>query len=67
MDKIAFPEMILKLAKTQDGFVTKQDVVELLKISQEGAYYEIKKLVQKGKLYKYCGGKYTKYRLAEKK
>ena len=67
VDKIAFPEMILKLAKTQDGFVTKQDVVELLKISQEGAYYEIKKLVQKGKLYKYCGGKYTKYRLAEKK
>lgn len=63
IDRIAFPEMILKLAKTQDGMITKQDVSELLKISPEQAYSEIRNLVKEGKMYKYCGGKYSKYKL----
>lgn len=63
IDKVAYPEMIIKLAQTQDGFVTKQDVAELLKITPDQAYSEIKKLVSEGKIYKYCGGKYTKYKL----
>ena len=63
IDKVAYPEMIIKLAQTQDGFITKQDVAELLKITPDQAYSEIKKLVSEGKLYKYCGGKYTKYKL----
>ena len=64
IDKIAYPEMIIKLAQTQDGFITKQDVAELLKITPDQAYSEIKKLVSDGKIYKYCGGKYTKYKLS---
>ena len=63
IDRARYPEMIIKMAKTQDGFITKQDVAELLKITPEQAYSEIKKLVEKGKVYKYQGGKYTKYRL----
>lgn len=63
IDKIAYPEMIIKLAGAQDGFITKQDVAELLKITPDQAYSEIKKLVSEGKIYKYCGGKYTKYKL----
>ena len=63
IDKVAYPEMIIKLAQTQDGFITKQDVAELLNITPDQAYSEIKKLVSKGKIYKYCGGKYTKYKL----
>ena len=63
IDKVAYPEMIIKLAQTQDGFITKQDVAELLKITPDQAYSEIKKLVSEGKIYKYCGGKYTKYKL----
>ena len=55
--------MILKLARTQDGIITKQDVAELLMITPEQAYSEIKNLVATGKLYKYCGGKYTKYKV----
>lgn len=63
IEKVAYPEMILKLARTQDGFITKQDVADLLKITPDQAYSEIKKLVTDGKLYKYCGGKYTKYKI----
>lgn len=58
-----YPEKIIKLAGAQDGFITKHDVAELLKITLDQAYSEIKKLVSKGKIYKYCGGKYTKYKL----
>ncbi len=63
IDRVAYPEMIIKLAGAQDGFITKQDVAELLKITPDQAYFEIKKLVSEGKIYKYCGGKYTKYKL----
>ena len=63
IDRVAYPEMIIKLARTQDGFITKQDVAKLLKITPEQAYAEIKKLVEHRKLYKYCGGKYAKYKL----
>lgn len=65
IEKVAYPEMILKLARTQDGFITKQDVADLLKITPDQAYSEIKKLVANGKLYKYCGGKYTKYKVSQ--
>lgn len=65
IEKVAYPEMILKLARTQDGFITKQDIAYLLKITPDQAYSEIKKLVADGKLYKYCGGKYTKYKVKE--
>ena len=63
IEKVAYPEMILKLARTQDGIITKQDVAELLMITPNQAYSEIKKLVSEKKLYKYCGGKYTKYKI----
>ena len=63
IDKVAFPELIIKLANTQDGYITKQDVAELLKITPQQAYSEIKKLIKEGKIYKFCGGKYTKYKV----
>lgn len=63
IDRVAYPEMIIKLARTQDGIITKQDVAELLNITPEQAYSEIKKLVEARKIYKYCGGKYAKYKL----
>lgn len=50
IEKVAYPEMILKLASTQAGFITKQDVADLLKITPDQAYSEIKKLVANGKL-----------------
>ncbi len=45
------------------GNLTVRNVAELLKITPEQAYAEIKKLVEQRKLYKYCGGKYAKYKM----
>lgn len=50
----------------EDGIITKQDVADLLMITPDQAYSEIKKLVADGKLYKYCGGKYTKYKIVQR-
>lgn len=50
IDKVRYPELIMKLA-IQQGKVTTADVEELLHLSSnETAYYEIKKLRQKGQL-----------------
>ena len=65
IDSITYPEMVLKLARTQAGTVTKQDVAELLKITPEQAYSIIKKMVAEKKLCKEQGGKYAKYKLVE--
>ena len=52
----------MKLAETQDGIITKQDVIELLKVSPSQAYAVIKELQKMGKLELLCGGKYAKYK-----
>lgn len=49
VDKVRYPEMILKLAKHQEQ-VTTADVMDLLHLDQSAAYYEISKLVKKGDL-----------------
>ena len=51
VDRVRYPEMILKLARHQ-GRVTTADVMELLHLDQNAAYYEITKLVKQG----YLGG-----------
>ena len=50
IDKVRYPEMIMKLAK-QQGRITRADVSELLRIpDDDSAYYEIRKLMKAGKL-----------------
>lgn len=63
IDSIRYPELVIKLAETQEGIVTKQEVVELLKVTPVQAYAIIKRLQQEGKLELVYGGKYAKYRL----
>ena len=65
IDSIRYPEMIIKLANTQNGIVTKQNVAELLKATPNQAYSYIKKLQKEGKLELMQGGKYSKYKLVE--
>ena len=50
IDAVRYPELILKLAKQQDGIITKEDVMDLLKITRDQAYSQIKKLMVEGKL-----------------
>ena len=44
IDSIRYPELVMKLANTQNGIITKQDVIELLKVTPSQAYTVIKKL-----------------------
>lgn len=65
INSIRYPEMIIKLANTQNGIITKQDIAELLKVMPNQAYSYIKKLKNEGKLELVQGGKYSKYKLVE--
>lgn len=63
INSIRYPELVMKLAKTQNGIITKQDVIELLKVTPSQAYAVIKKLQKDGQLELLCGGKYSKYKV----
>ena len=67
IDSIRYPEMIMKLAKTQKGIITKQNVIDLLKITPAQAYSLIKKLKSENKISLLNGGKYAKYKVVERK
>lgn len=49
IDKVRYPELIMKLANSQDH-ITTNDVAELLRIPENKAYYEIRKLCSAGRL-----------------
>ena len=66
IDKVRYPELILKLAKQQGGFVTKANASDLLNISERQVYTILAKLVKEGELEKVCNGKYAKYRIKER-
>lgn len=63
IDSIRYPELVMKLAHTQNGIISKQDVTELLNVTPTQAYTIIKKLQNEGKLERICSGKYAKYRM----
>ncbi|MCF0230043.1 MAG: putative DNA binding domain-containing protein [Parasporobacterium sp.] len=65
IDSIRYPELVMKLAETQKGVITKQNVIELLKVTPSQAYSVIKKLQKEGKLKIICGGKYARYKMVE--
>lgn len=55
IDKIKYPELVLKLVETQ-GEITVRDVTELLNITDSQARYLLNKMIEQGKLTK--NGKY---------
>lgn len=63
IDKIRYPEMILKLAREQNGIISKRDVADLLHVEDHVAYSYINRLVSEGRLVKNHNGKYANYRL----
>lgn len=62
IDVLRFSELVLKLAKTQ-GYVTRDNVVELLQISPPQAYRVLHRLTEDGKLRLIGKGRYAKYEL----
>lgn len=44
IDKVRYPELIMKLARRQGGRVTNKDVVNLLHLGRKQAYRQLKRL-----------------------
>ena len=65
IDSIRRSELIMKLAETQQGIITKQDVMDLFKISPAQAYSLLKQLKNENKITLLNGGKYARYRIVE--
>ena len=65
IDAVRYPELILKLAKQKDGIITKEDVMDLLKVTENQAYSQIKKLIAENKLQVNQKGKYSNYKIVE--
>ena len=63
IDRIRYPEMILKLVEKQ-GRITTSDVQELLHLEASSAYYEIKKLIDQKKLKSIKKGRNSYYEIA---
>lgn len=63
IDSIRYPELVMKLAQTQNGIITKQNIIDLLNISPSQAYSLIKQLQKENKIALLYGGKYAKYKL----
>ena len=65
IDSIRRPELIMKLAETQQGIITKQDVMDLFKISPAQAYSLLKQLKNENKITLLNGGKYARYKIVK--
>lgn len=65
IDRLRYPELIMKLARA-DGEITRKDVMALLRLNANQAYYQLSKLVDSGKLQKFKHGKGTHYRAVAK-
>ncbi len=65
IDKIRYPELVMKLATTKGGVITKQDVIELLNVSPSQAYSILNGLQKEGRIKLLYGGKYAKYKVIE--
>ena len=50
IDKIRYPELIMKLAHQQGGTIKRRDVEKLLHLQTKQAYRELSKLVDTGEL-----------------
>lgn len=66
IDQVRFSEMILQLAQSQNGMITKMDVVELLHITKAQAYAILQQLCETHQLELNGKGRYARYKLVKK-
>ena len=60
IDRVRYPELIMKLMREQKS-VSKNDVMELLHLDKNQAYYQLRKLVSEGHVKKVGGGRNVRY------
>lgn len=63
IDTMKYAELVLKLARQQNGYVTRDNVKELLNLDDNQAYRVLRKLADNGKLKLIGKGKGAKYQL----
>ena len=63
IDKVKYEELILKLASQQGGYITRDNVKELLNLSDDQAYRELRRLAEADKLCLVGKGRSAKYEL----
>ena len=63
IDDVRHEELVIKLARMQDGIFTKRDVVELLGLSDTLAYKLIKRMKANGEIEISQSGRYAKYKI----
>lgn len=63
IDDVRHEELVIKLARTQNGIFTKRDVMELLGLSDTLAYNLIKRMTANGEIELYQSGRYAKYKI----
>ena len=60
IDRVRYPELIIKLMHEQKS-VSKNDVMELLHLEENQAYYQLRKLVLEGRAKKVGSGRNVRY------
>lgn len=66
IDRVRYPELIMKLAHQQGGQVATKDVENLLRLNRKQAYRQLKKLVNAGELMLVGSGGGAHYVVADK-
>lgn len=66
IDKVRYPELIMKLARQQGGSIATRDVKSLLHLHRKQAYRQLAKLVQDGDLALVGRGGGAHYEITEK-
>jgi len=61
IDKIRYPEMIIKFVKSNNGRIARKEAAELLKINEAQAYRLLKKMADEGRLSLVGKGKFAYY------
>jgi len=65
IDTIKYEELVLKLARGQQGYITRDNVMELLNLSNSQAYRVLKKLVDNKELVLEGKGRGAKYKVVK--
>lgn len=62
IDRIRYPELVLKFAKSNQGKVTRKDVMQLLHLNEGQAYRLLVKMTEEGMLSLIGMGKFAYYK-----
>lgn len=65
IDTIKYEELVLKLTREQNGYITRDNVIELLNLSDSQSYRVLKKLADKNKLLLEGKGRGARYKLVK--